>query len=266
MPLSLPSGPRPKWPPPGSSPASSPIPAILNASLLTQASCPLVYQTKIGWSVEIEFEFGPREIAALQKVVEIGTDDPLPLRRARRLPPEMRDEFFASWIFGVADVVEQFEDQRSQNRVVVRIDQARQQRAPGKFDHLRVARLEARKRAFVADGKHLAVLDRDRRGDWRARPRADRAAAQNEVGASVRCEGRRGPDCGQRRGRADRVGHESAPGGHARHPAQQAGHPAGMELIAEKELIETPATHREASQTRRRATAPPSNGPIWIAK
>ena len=266
MPLSLPSGPRPKWPPPGSSPASSPIPAILNASLLTQASCPLVYQTKIGWSVEIESSSARvrsppcRRLSKLEPTIHC----PFGVLAASRLRCAM--SFSRSRIFGVADVVEQFEDQRSQNRVVVRIDQARQQRAPGKFDHLRVARLEARKRAFVADGKHLAVLDRDRRGDWRARPRADRAAAQNEVGASVRCEGRRGPDCGQRRGRADRVGHESAPGGHARHPAQQAGHPAGMELIAEKELIETPATHREASQTRRRATAPPSNGPIWIAK
>ena len=114
-------------------------------------------------------EFGPREIPALQKIVEIGADDPLPFRRVSRFLLQMRDEFFAGRIFGVADVVEQFENQRSQNRVVMRIDQARQQRSAGEIDDLRVTRLEARQRAFVADRKHLAALDRDRRADWRAR-------------------------------------------------------------------------------------------------
>ena len=84
-------------------------------------------------------EFGPREVAALQQIVEIGADDPLPLGRARRLLLEMRDELFAGRIFGVADVVEQFEDQRSRDRVVVRVDEARQQRAPGEIDDLGVA-------------------------------------------------------------------------------------------------------------------------------
>ena len=108
-------------------------------------------------------------------------------------------------------------------------------------------RLEARQRALVADREHLAALDRDRRGDRRARQRTDRPAAQNEVGAFVRREGRSGPDAGQRRRRGDRIGHERASGGHARRLAEQARDPAGMELIAEKELTETPATHREAS-------------------
>jgi hypothetical protein len=194
----------------------------------------------------------------LQKIVEIGADDPLPLGRFGRFLLQMRDEFFTARIFGVADVVEQFEDQRSEERVAVRIDQARQQRAAGEIDDRGVARLEARQRALVADRKHPAALDRERRGDWRARQRTDRPAAQNEVGAFVRCEGRSGPDSGQRGGRSDRIGHERASGGHARRPAEKAGHPAGMEFVAQKELVETPATHIQASRTRRqrRAAAP----------
>ena len=90
-------------------------------------------------------QFRPREIPALQKIVEIGADDPLPFRRARRLLLQMRDEFFTGRIFGVADVVEQFEDQRGEERVAVRIDEARQQRAAAEIDDLGVARLEARR-------------------------------------------------------------------------------------------------------------------------
>ena len=103
-------------------------------------------------------EFGPRKIAALQQIVEIGADDPLPLRRARRLLLEMRDKFFAGRILGVADVVEQFENQRSQDRVAMRIDEARQQRAAGEIDDPGVAGLEARERALVADRKILPPL------------------------------------------------------------------------------------------------------------
>ena len=211
-------------------------------------------------------QFVPRKIPALQQIVEIGADDPLPLRRARRLLLQMRDEFFAGRIFGVADVVEQFGDQRGEDRVAVRIDETWQQRASGEIDDLGVARLEARKRALVADRKHLAALDRERRGDWRARQRTDRPAAQNEVGAFVRCEGGRGPDGGQRGGRGDRIGHERASGGHARRLAEQAGHPAGMELVAKKELVETPAAHIEASRTQQRALRRHRvHGPKWIA-
>src|SRR5208283_4399682 len=107
-------------------------------------------------------QFLKREIPALQKIVEIGADDPLALGRACGLLLEMRDEILAGRIFGVADVVEQFEDQRSQNRVVVWIDQARQQRAASEIDYFGVARLETLEGALVADRKYLAALDRDR--------------------------------------------------------------------------------------------------------
>jgi hypothetical protein len=128
----------------------------------------------------------------------------------------MTYEFLAGRIFGVADVVEQFEDQRSEERVAVRIDEPWQQCAPGKIDDLGVARPEARQHALVANRKHFAVLDRDRRGDNRARQRTDCPAAQNEVGAFVSCEGGSCPDRAQRRGRSDRIGHERSSCGHAR--------------------------------------------------
>ena len=160
--------------------------------MLTQASCPLVYQTKIGWSVDMASSSGERQIPALQKIVEIGADDPLPLGRARRFLLQVRDELVAGRIFGVADVVEQFEDQRRQNRVIVRIDQTRQQRAAVEIDDLGVAGPEAGQRALIANREHLAALDRDRRGDWRAGQRTDRPAAQNDVGAFVRREDGRG--------------------------------------------------------------------------
>jgi hypothetical protein len=67
-------------------------------------------------------ELRPCKIAALQKVVEIGADDPLPLRRVSRFLLQMRDKFIAGSKFGVADIVQKFEDQRRQNRMVVRID------------------------------------------------------------------------------------------------------------------------------------------------
>ena len=188
-------------------------------------------------------ELAARKIATLQQIVEIGADDPLLLRRNGRLLLEMRDKFFAGRIIGVADVVEQFEDQRSRDGVMVRVDQARQEGAADEIDDFGVARLEARQRTLVADRQHLAALDRDRRGDRRARQRADRPAAQNEVGAFVRCEGRRGADGRQHGGGADRAGHERAPGGHAHRVAEQAGDPAGIELIAKKELTETTAAH-----------------------
>ena len=50
----------------------------------------------------------------------------------------MRYEFLAGRIFGVADVVEQFEDQRGEERVAVRVDEPWQQRAAGKIDDLGV--------------------------------------------------------------------------------------------------------------------------------
>ena len=122
---------------------------------------------------------------------------------------------------------------------------------PARSTTLVFARLEARQRALVANRKHFAALDRERRGDWRARQRTDRPAAQNEVGAFVRREGGSGPDAGQRGGRADRIGHERAPGGHARRLAKQAGDPAAVELVAKKELVETASAHR-TSRTRQR--------------
>ena len=89
-------------------------------------------------------QFRPREISALQEIVEIRADDPLLVRRARGdLLLQMRDKIFAGRIFGVADVVEQFEDQRGEERVAVRIDEPWQERAAGKIDDLGVARLEA---------------------------------------------------------------------------------------------------------------------------
>src|SRR5208282_3651497 len=91
-------------------------------------------------------------------------------------------------------------------------------------------------------------------------------AAQNEVGAFVRCEGRSGPDSGQRGGRGDRIGHERASGGHARRLAEQAGDSAGIELVAEKELVETPAAHIQPSRTQLRALRRHRvHGPKWIA-
>ena len=41
----------------------------------------------------------------------IGADYPLPFRRGRGDLLQMRNELFAGRIFGVADVIEQFEDQ-----------------------------------------------------------------------------------------------------------------------------------------------------------
>ena len=55
------------------------------------------------------------------------------------------------------------------------------------------AGFQASKRVLVADREYLAAFDRERRDDWRARQRADRSAAQKEVGAFVRREGRSGP-------------------------------------------------------------------------
>ena len=52
-----------------------------------------------------------RKISALQEIVEIRADYPLLFRRARGDLLQMRNEPFAGRIFGVADVVEQFEDQ-----------------------------------------------------------------------------------------------------------------------------------------------------------
>src|ERR1700733_15061633 len=107
-----------------------------------------------------------REIAALQKIVEIGADDPLPLRRGGRLLFQMRDKIFTGRIFGVADVVEQFEDQRGEDRVAMRIDEPWQQRAAFKIDDLCVARLETGQCALIPNRKNLAALDRDRGGGW----------------------------------------------------------------------------------------------------
>ena len=106
----------------------------------------------------------------------------------------MRDELCAGRIFGVADIVEQFENQRGEERVAVRIDKPGQQRAAAKIDDLCIARLERRQRAFVADRKDLAALDRKRRGDRRARQRTDRSSAQNDVGTIVRGDGASGTD------------------------------------------------------------------------
>ena len=63
----------------------------------------------------------------------------------------MRDEVLARRIFGVADVVEQFGDQRNRDRVAMRVDEARQQRAPVEIDDLRRAGLKAGQFALVAD-------------------------------------------------------------------------------------------------------------------
>ena len=204
-----------------------------------------MYQTKIGWSVEIASSSVRVKSPPCRRLSKLEPTIHCPFGVLGRDLLQMRNEFFAGRIFGVADVVEQFEDQRGQDRVAVRIDEPRQQRAAGEIDDLGVARLEARQRALVADRKHLAALDRERRGDWRAGQRTDRPAAQNEVGAFVHCEGGSGPDGGQRGGRGDRIGHERASGGHARRLAEQAGHPAGMELVTKKELIETPAAHMQ---------------------
>ena len=108
----------------------------------------------------------------------------------------------------------------------MRIDQTREQRPAAEVDDLGLAGLEAQELALVADRKHLAALDRDCRGDRRARQRAHRPAAQNEVGAVVRREGGSSPDGAQSGRCADRIGHERAPGGHARRLAEQAGYPA----------------------------------------
>ena len=162
----------------------------------------------------------------------------------------MRDELFASRIFGVADIVEQFENQRSQNRVIVRVDQPRKQRTAGEIDDFRVARLETGECALVTDREHLSALHRDRRSDRRACERPDRPAAQNDVGAFARRQGGSGAAGGERRSRADRIGHERASAGHAHRLAEQAGQPAGVKLIAEKELVETPTTHIKASRAQ----------------
>src|SRR5580693_10130358 len=118
-----------------------------------------------------------REIAALQKIVEIGADDPLSVWRGRRLLLEMRDKTFAGRIFGIADVVEQFEDQRGEDRVAVRIDEPWQHRAAVKIDDFGVAGLETGQCALIANRKHLTALNRDRGGDWRACQRTNRPAA-----------------------------------------------------------------------------------------
>jgi hypothetical protein len=191
-------------------------------------------------------EFDSREIAALQKVVEIGADDPLPFRRARRFLLQIRDKLFVSRIFRVADIVQQFENQRSQNRVIVRVDQPRKQRTAGEIDDFRVARLETGECALVTDREHPSALHRNRRSDRRAYERADRPAAQNDVGAFPRRQGGSGAAGGERRSRADRIGHKRASAGHAHRLAEQAGHPAGIKLVAKKELVETPTTHVEA--------------------
>ena len=74
----------------------------------------------------------------------------------------MRDKVFARRIFGVADVVEQFKDQRSQERMAVGIDESRQGRAAGKIDDRGLAGPEAAHHALVADREHLTALDRER--------------------------------------------------------------------------------------------------------
>ena len=224
MPLSLPSAPRPKWPPPGSSPTSSPIPAILKRVAVNAGIMQIDVPDEDRVIARNFVEFVARKIAALQQIVEIGADDPLPLRRGRRLLLEVRDKFFTGRILGVADVVEQFEDQRSRDCVAMRVNEARQQRAPAEIDDPGRIGLEARERVLVADCENSAALDRERGGDRRARQRTDRPAAQNEVGAFVSCEGRSGRDAGQRRCRGDRIGHERASGRHARCVAEQAGY------------------------------------------
>jgi hypothetical protein len=89
---------------------------------------------------------------------------------------------------------------------------------------------------------------------------ADRSSAQNDVGTIVRGDGASGTDA-DRGGRSNRISHEGAPGRHARRLAKQAGKPAGMELVAEKELIKTPAAHVEASGNELDAMARRSFGP-----
>jgi hypothetical protein len=81
--------------------------------------------------------------------------------------------------------------------MAMRVDEAWQQRAPAEIDDPGRVGLEAREGALVADRENPAALDRERGGDRRARQRTDRPAAQNEVGAFVRCEGRSGRDAGQ---------------------------------------------------------------------
>ena len=63
----------------------------------------------------------------------------------------MRNEFFAGRIFGVADVVKEFENQRGKECVAMRIDEPRQQRAAVKIDDPGIARLETRQCALVTN-------------------------------------------------------------------------------------------------------------------
>jgi hypothetical protein len=163
----------------------------------------------------------------------------------------MCDKFFTCRIFGITDVVEQFENQRSQDRVAVRIDEARKQRAAREIDDRGIGRLKSRQCALVADRKHLAALDRERRGDRCARQRTDRPVAQNEIGAIVRRNGGSRPGGGEHGSRGDRIAHERASGRHAGGLAEQAG--ARMEFVAKKELVETPVAHIQASRTQQSA-------------
>ena len=126
-----------------------------------------------------------RQVAALQQVVEVGGQNPLALRRRLDQNAKVGDQVIAGLVLQVADIGEQLEIERRQDRVVVRVDEARKQGAALQVDDLGIRRRHGHDVGRGTQLDDLAAAHRDGFGGGGPDDRDDFAALEDGVDRAV---------------------------------------------------------------------------------
>ena len=107
-------------------------------------------------------ELGHRQVAALEQVVEVIGGQPSALRQLGVERLEAGDQLGAGRVGRVADIGEEFGEQRHEAGMLVGVDEAGKERAPAEVDHLGAVALQPVDVGLRADGNDLAGPDRQR--------------------------------------------------------------------------------------------------------